>query len=59
MEKNGQNLTLHTMNTVRSNNLSLKNQRFTPSGFKDIWIRKFEFAAKKNLNNGWSEWTIH
>ena len=46
MEKNGQNLTLYTMNTVRSNNLSLKNQRSTPSGFKDIGIRKFEFVAK-------------
>jgi len=26
--------------------LSLKYQRFTPSGFKDIAIRKFEFVAK-------------
>ena len=31
-----------TMNSVESNNLSLKQQRFTPSGCKDIWITKFE-----------------
>ena len=35
-----------TMNSVRSNHLSLKYQRFTPSGYKDIGIRKFEFVAK-------------
>ena len=34
------------MNSVRSNNLSLKNQRFTPSDCKDIGIRTFEFVAK-------------
>ena len=34
------------MNSVRLNNLSLKNQRFTPSGWKTIGIRKFEFVAK-------------
>ena len=34
------------MNAVRSNNVSLKYQRPTPSGCKDIGIRKFEFVAK-------------
>ena len=29
------------MNSARSNSLSLKNQRFTSSGCKDIRIRKF------------------
>ena len=37
------------MNSVRSNNLSLKNQRFTPSGYKDIEKRKFYLEAKKLL----------
>ena len=31
---------------IRSNSLSVKYQRFTASGFKDIGIRKFEFVAK-------------
>ena len=35
-----------TMNSVRSNNVSLKYQRPTPSGCKDIGIIKFEFVAK-------------
>ena len=30
-----------TMNSIRSNNLSLKYQWFTPSGCNDIRIRKF------------------
>ena len=34
-----------TMNFVRSNYLSLKYQSYTPSGCKDIGIRKFEFVA--------------
>ena len=34
------------MNYVRSNNLSLKYQRFASSGSKDIGIIKFEFVAK-------------
>ena len=34
------------MNPVSSNNLILKYQIFTPSGCKDIGIRKFEFRAK-------------
>ena len=34
------------MNFCRSNNQSLKYQRFTPSGWKDLEIRKFEFVAK-------------
>ena len=35
-----------TMNYVRLNNPSLKYQRFTPSGCRDIGNRKFEFVAK-------------
>ena len=34
------------MNSVGSNNVSLKYQRPTPFGCKDIGIRKFEFVAK-------------
>ena len=34
-----------TINFVRSNNLSLKYQRHTPSGCKDIEIIKFRFVA--------------
>ena len=34
------------MNFVRSNNVSLKYQRPTPSGRKDIGIRKFDFMTK-------------
>ena len=33
------------MNSVISNNLSLKYQRLTPSGCKDLGIGKFEFLA--------------
>ena len=33
------------MDFVRSNDLSLKYQRFTSSGCKHIGIRKFEFVA--------------
>ena len=32
------------MNSLRSNNLSLKYQRFTPSGCKDIQIKIFELV---------------
>ena len=39
-------LIFQTMNSVRSNNLSLKYQRFTPSSCRDIVIRKFKFVAK-------------
>ena len=35
-----------SVNSVILNNLSLKYQRFKPSGCKDIEIRKFEFVAK-------------
>ena len=38
--------TFQTMKSVRSNNLSLKYQRFTPFGCEDIGIRKSEFVAK-------------
>ena len=34
------------INSVRSNNLSLKYKRFTTSGCKDIGIRTFQFVAK-------------
>ena len=35
------------MNSIKSNNqVSLKYERFTPSGFKDKLIRKFEFVAQ-------------
>jgi len=34
------------MNFVRTNNLSLKYQRFIIPGHKDIGIRQFEFMAK-------------
>ena len=30
------------LNSVRSNNISLKYQKFTPSGYQDIGIQKFE-----------------
>ena len=33
------------MNSVRSNNLSLKYQRFSPSVNKDIGIRESDFVA--------------
>ena len=35
-----------TINSVRSNNLSLKYQRFISTGCRDIEIRKFEVVAK-------------
>ena len=34
------------MNSVRSNNISLKYQRFTTLGFKDLGIINSEFVAK-------------
>ena len=45
-----------TKESVTSNNMSLKYQRFTPSGCKDKGIKKYEFVAKthfktKELNN--------
>ena len=36
------------MNSVISNNLSLKYQGFTPSGCWDIGVRKFEFLTDFN-----------
>ena len=35
-----------TLNSVKSNNLSLKYQRITTSACRDIGIRKFEFVAQ-------------
>ena len=39
-------LMFQTMKAVRSNNVSLKYQRFTSSGCKDIRIPNIEFVAK-------------
>ena len=39
-------LIFQTFNSGRSKSLSLKYQRFTPSGCKDIGDRKFKFVAK-------------
>ena len=39
-------LIFQTINSLRSNSLSLKYQRFTPSGCKDIGVRKCKFVAK-------------
>ena len=38
------------MNSVRSNNLRLKYQRFTLSGCKDIVLRNFNVAKTQLLN---------
>ena len=43
---NSKILDISTINSVRSNNLSFKYQRFTPSDCKDLGIRIFEFVAK-------------
>ena len=40
------------MNSVRSNNISLKYQRFTTLGSKDIRIIKSEFVAKTQFVSG-------
>ena len=37
------------MNSVRSNNISLKYQRITTLDLKDIGIRKSEFVAKSQF----------
>ena len=39
-------LIFQTMNAIRSNNVSLKYQRLTPLGCKDIGFTKTEFVAK-------------
>ena len=39
-------LIFQTMNSVRLSNVSLKYQRFTSSGCKDIGVTKTEFVAK-------------
>ena len=41
-----------TINSVRSNDLSLKYHRFTPKDRKDIGISKFEFVAKTQFLSG-------
>ena len=40
---------IESLNSVRLINQSLKNQKSTPSGCKDIGIRKFEFVAKTHF----------
>ena len=48
------------MNSVRWKNLSLKYQRFTPSGGKNVGIRKSEFVTKTQfLSGNFSYWTRH
>ena len=42
-------LICQTMNFVRWNSLSLKNQRFTPSGCKDIGILLLYFCSKNSV----------
>ena len=37
------------MNSVRSNNSSLKYVRFAPSGCKDLGIIKFEFVVNTQI----------
>ena len=39
-------LIFQTINSGSPNSLSLKYQRFTPSGCKDIGVRKCKFVAK-------------
>ena len=39
-----------TINSFRSNSLSLKYQRFTLSGCEAIGVRQFEFVAKTEFN---------
>ena len=39
-------LTIQTMTSVRSNNISLKYRRLTSLGSKDIGIKKKEFVTK-------------
>ena len=38
-----------SINSVRSNNLSLKYQRFTPSDCTEVGIRIFEFVTKTQI----------
>ena len=42
---------LQTMNSFRSNNLSLKYHRSTPIGCKDMGIGKFWFLAKTQFHS--------
>ena len=39
----------HILYSVRSNNLSLKHQRFEPFGWKDIGIEKLDFVAEESV----------
>lgn len=40
------NKKVQTMNSVRSKILCLKNKKLSPSDFKDVVIRKFDFFGK-------------
>ena len=40
-------LIFQTINSVRTNSLSLKYQRFTTVGCLDVGVRKYEFVAKQ------------
>ena len=46
-----------TLNSVISNSLSLKYQRFTPSDCKNIGIRRFKFGGKNSFIN-WMDISI-
>jgi len=43
-------LIFQSMNSVRSNSLSLKYQKFTPTDWKDMGIRNFVSVLSKLLN---------
>ena len=49
IEKSWKYATWMVFNTA-THDLSLKHLRFTPSGFKDIRIKKFKFVAKTQLH---------
>ena len=44
-------LIFQTMNSVRSNSLNLKGQKFTAYGCKDVEIRKFEFVVRTQFSS--------
>ena len=46
------------MNAVRSNNVSLKYQRFTSSGYKVIGFTKIEFVAKSQFLSGCGKFSL-
>ena len=50
-------LIFQPINSGRSNSLSLKYQRSTPSGCKDIGVRKFKFVAKTQFLSTTNQYT--